>query len=401
LGVISPLGLDLENFWQGLAEGRCGIGPISFFDAARFPAKVAGEVKGFNAENYMNPKRSDRSSRPTHFAIAAARMAIAQAELDLSKENRERIGVIVATGGLPALLIDQAETLKNKGPGRIDPLLASKVGASMVGIHIGMELGVQGINSTLNSACASGNDSLGEALMHLRLGHVDIMIAGGSDSNINNIAMASTGIVGALTRNADPKQASRPFDKNRDGFVFGEGAGMLVLETLEHARKRGAAILAELAGAGWSFDAYNETAPYDRMQAVAMRNAIQDAGLTPADVDYINAHGTSTQLNDSTETRAIKMVFDGRSYKIPVSSNKSMIGHLACAAGSVEAAASVLTILNGVIPPTIGYQTADPECDLDYVPNTARKQAVNVCLTNSFGMGGQNCCLIIKRWSGS
>jgi 3-oxoacyl-[acyl-carrier-protein] synthase II len=394
---VTPLGLNIEDFWGGLAEGRCGIGPITNFDASRYPAKLAAEVKGFNPEDFMNPKRMDRSSRPAHFAIAAAVMAVKHSGLDLSREKRERVGIIIATVGMPSLIADQGEILKNKGPGRIDPLLASKVGASMVGIHVGMELGARGINSTLNSACASGNDSLGEALMHLRLGHADIMIAGGTDANVNNIAMASTGIVGALSRSTDPATACRPFDKNRNGFVFGEGSGIVVLETLEHAIARGAPILAELAGAGWSFDAYNETAPFDQMQAVAMTAAIEDAGLQADDVDYINAHGTSTQLNDSTETRAVKMVFGKKAYQIPISSNKSMIGHLACAAGSVEAAATVLTIQKGLIPPTIGYSTPDPECDLDVVPNIARKKSVNVCLSNSFGMGGQNCCLIIKR----
>jgi 3-oxoacyl-[acyl-carrier-protein] synthase II len=397
LGAITPLGLTIDDFWQGLSAGKCGIAPITYFDASRYPAKVAGEIRGFKPENYMNLKRADRSSRPAHYAIAAAGMAVKQAGLDMSREKQDRVGVIIATVGMPCLITDQAEVLKIKGPGRIDPLLASKVAASMIGIHVGMELSARGINSTLNSACASGNDSLGEALMHLRLGHADVMVAGGTDANVNDIAMASTGIVGALTRNPDPMKACRPFDKERNGFVFGEGAGILVLETYEHAKARGARMIAELAGAGWSFDAYNETAPFDQMQAVAMRAAIQDAGLKPDDVDYINAHGTSTQLNDSTETRAVKLVFGQRAYKIPMSSNKSMIGHLACAAGSVEAVASVLTIQHGLIPPTIGYQTLDPECDLDYVPNTARRQQVNVCLSNSFGMGGQNCCLIIKH----
>ncbi len=400
LGAVTPLGCGIEAFWQGLVEGKCGIRPISFFDATRYQAKVAGEVPDFKPENYMNLKRADRSSRPSHFAIAAAGMAVKHAGLDISSEKRERIGIIIATGGMPALITDQAEILTTRGPGRIDPLLASKVGASMVGIHVGMELGARGINSTLNSACASGSDSLGEALMHLRAGHAEVILAGGSDCNVTALAMASTGIVGALSRNPDPLTASRPFDKERNGFVFGEGAGMLVLETYEHARTRNAHILAELAGAGWSFDAYNETAPFDQTQAVAMRAAIDDAGLDVAQIDYINAHGTSTQLNDVTETRAIKMVFKDLAKRVPISSNKSNMGHLACAAGSVEAVASVLTILNGIIPPTIAYRTPDPECDLDYVPNVARKQEVGACLSNSFGMGGQNCCLVIKRWTG-
>jgi 3-oxoacyl-[acyl-carrier-protein] synthase II len=396
IGVISPIGLNTEEFWQGLAAGRNGIGSITAFDTAKYPVKVAGEVKGFQAENYMPLKRIDRTSRPTHFALAAAKMAIESARLDLAREERERIGTVIATGGMPSLLVDQADILKVK-VNRIDPLLASKVGANMVGVQVGMEFGLRGPNSTVNSACASGSDSLGIALNHIRLDHADVMIAGGSDATVTPITIAATGIVGALSRNPDPATACRPFDLKRNGFVFGEGAAMLVLESYEHAVQRGATILAELAGAGWSFDAYNDTAPYDIMQARTMQAALKDAGVSAGEVDYINAHGTSTQLNDSSETRAVKMVFGQRAYQIPMSSNKSMIGHLATAAGSVEAAATVLTIIHGIIPPTINYQNPDPECDLDYVPNTARVQKVNVCLSNSFGLGGQNCCLIIKR----
>jgi 3-oxoacyl-[acyl-carrier-protein] synthase II len=397
LGVITPIGLNAQEFWEGLAEGRNGIGVITAFDPSKFTVKVAGEVKGFQAENYLPLKRMDRTSRPTHFAIAAARMAIESAGLDLAAEERERIGSTIATGGMPSLLIDQADILKVKGMNRVDPLLASKVGANMVGVQVGMEFGLRGPNTTVNSACASGSDSIGIALNHIRLDHADVMIAGGADCTVTPITIAATGIVGALTRNPDPATACRPFDQKRNGFVFGEGAGILVLESYEHARNRGAAILAELAGAGWSFDAYNDTAPYDVMQAKTMQAAFRDAGVDPAEIDYINAHGTSTQLNDSCETRAVKMVFGERAYRIPMSSNKSMIGHLATAAGSVEAAATVLTLVHEVIPPTINLHNPDPECDLDYVPNTARPQKVNVCLSNSFGLGGQNCCLIIKR----
>jgi 3-oxoacyl-[acyl-carrier-protein] synthase II len=397
LGAVTPIGLNIEEFWQGLAEGRNGIAPITAFDATKYPVKLAGEVKGFKPEDFMPLKRVDRTSRPTHFAVAATRMAIESAKLDLNQEKRERAGTIIATGGMPALLGDQGDILKARGPGRIDPLLASKVGPNMVGVQVGMEFGLRGPNSTLNSACASGSDSLGTALSHIRLGHADVMIAGGSDATVTPITYASTSILGALSKNPDPESACRPFDFNRNGFVFGEGSGMVVLESYDHARQRGAPILAELAGAGWSFDAYNETAPFADVEAVAMNMALQDAGVSTDEVDYINAHGTSTQLNDSTETKAVKLVFGPRAYKIPMSSNKSMVGHLACAAGSVEAIATVLTILRGIIPPTIHYQTPDPACDLDYVPNQARSQEVNVCLSNSFGLGGQNCCLIIKR----
>jgi 3-oxoacyl-[acyl-carrier-protein] synthase II len=397
LGAVTPIGLSTDEFWRGLAEGKNGVGPITAFDVSNYPVKVIAEVKGFSPEQYMPLKRVDRTSRPTHFAIAAVKMAIASAKLDLAQEKRERVGTIIATGGMPSLLGDQGDILKARGPNRIDPLLASKVGPNMVGVQVGMEFGLRGPNSTVNSACASGSDSLGIALNHIRMGHADVMIAGGSDATVTPITIASTGILGALSRNPDPNTACRPFDLNRNGFVFGEGAGMLVLESEEHARQRGALVLAELAGAGWSFDAYNDTAPYAEMEAVAMKMALQDAGVSPDEVDYINAHGTSTQLNDSTETKAVKMVFGQRAYQVPMSSNKSMIGHLATAAGSVEAVATVLTIIHGIIPATIHYQTPDPACDLDYVPNKARSQRVNVCLSNSFGMGGQNCCLIIKR----
>jgi 3-oxoacyl-[acyl-carrier-protein] synthase II len=397
MGAITPIGLNIEEFWQGLVEGRNGVAPITAFDTTNFPVKIVAAVKGFNPEKYIPLKRIDRTSRPTHFAIAAAKMAIESAKLDLGTENKERIGTIMASGGMPALLIDQAEPFKNKGPNRIDPLIGSKISAHQVAVQIGMEFGFRGPNSTINSACASGSDSIGIALDHIRLGRADVIITGGTDATVTPITLAAMNIVGAVSKNPDPNTASRPFDLNRNGLVFGEGAGVLVLESYEHARERGANILAEVAGAGWSFDAYNETAPYAETQALAMRRAIEDAGITPGDVDYINAHGTSTRLNDATETRAVKIVFGQKAYKIPMSSNKSMIGHMVAAAGSAEAVASVLTIMHNIIPPTIHYQTPDPECDLDYVPNQARPQKVDVCLSNSFGLGGQNACLIIRR----
>lgn len=398
LGAITPLGLTAEDYWHGLINGKSGIGPITLFDASSYPSRLAAEVKNFEPTDYMPIKRVDRTARCTHFAIAAAKMAMESAQLDMSREKPEEVGVVIATTGMIWIIAEQGEILKRKGPARIDPLFISKTPPSMVTAQVGLEIGAKGPNTSLNSACASGSDALGTALNRLRLGHAEVMIAGGAETNISPIGIASTGRVGALSRQEDPRKASRPFDLNRDGFVFGEGAGILVLETLEHAQKRGAPILAELAGAGWSFDAYNETAPDAETQAIAMRKAIRDAGITPEEVDYVNAHGTSTKLNDSAETRALKIVFGKRAYQLPISSNKSMIGHLACAAGAVEAVAAVMTIRDGIIPPTINYETPDPECDLDYVPNEARHQSVNTCLTNSFGMGGQNCCLIIKNF---
>jgi len=398
LGAITPLGLSAEEYWQGLINGRSGVGPITLFDASGYPVSVAAEVKDFDPEKYMSLKRVDRTSRCIQLAIAATKMAIESARLDMAQEKPERVGVIIATSGMMSIIADEGEVLRKRGPMRIDPLCITKTAPSMVTAQVGLEIGAKGPNTSLNSACASGSDALGTAFNHLRLGYVDVIIAGGAEAGVNPISIASTARVGALSKEPDPGRASRPFDLNRDGFVFGEGAGILVLETLDHAQKRNAPILAELAGAGWSFDAYSETAPDAETQAIAMRVALQDAHVTPEDIDYINAHGTSTRLNDVAETRAIKMVFGDRAYKIPVSSNKSMIGHLACAAGAAEAVAAVMTVREGIIPPTINYETPDPECDLDYVPNQARRQTVNVCLSNSFGMGGQNCCLIFRRF---
>ncbi len=398
LGAITPLGLTVEEYWRGLVSGHSAIGLITRFDTTRYPVKVAAEVKGFEPTNYMDIKRVDRTSLCTQYAIAATRMALSKAQLDILKEKPERLGVIIATSGAMDLLIDQREVLKNRGPMRVDPLIISKVSQSMVPAIIGLEFGMKGPNSSLNSACASGNDALGTALNLLRLGHADVIFAGGSETQVNLLAIAITGRVGALSREPDPEKACRPFDLNRDGMVYGEGAAVLVLETLNHAQKRGATILAELAGAGWSFDAFNETAPDPEQEANAMKMALSDAGISPEEVDYVNAHGTSTKFNDAAETRALKLLFGERAYKVPVSSNKSMIGHLACAAGAVEAISAIMTVKEGIIPPTIHYETPDPECDLNYVPNIARKQAVNVCLSNSFGMGGQNCCIVIKRY---
>jgi 3-oxoacyl-[acyl-carrier-protein] synthase II len=397
LGAVTPLGLNTAEFWQGLVSGRNGAGPITLFDSAPFPVKIAAEVKNFDPAAFMPLKRMDRSGRCTHFAIASARMALDSASLDMSAVKRERVGVVIATGGMPFLNAEYADVIKNR-PMRIDPLFITRSGQCMVPSQVGLEIGAKGLNSSLNSACASGSDALGAAMSYLRLGYADVILAGGAEAGVNPVALAVCGRVGALSKQSDPNLASRPFDLARDGFVLGEGAGMLVLERLEHARKRGARILAELAGAGWSFDAFNETAPDYEMEAAAMTNALHNAGIAPEEIDYINAHGTSTRLNDSTETRAIKTVFGKRAYDIPISSNKSMIGHLAAAAGSVEAVASVLTICNSVIPPSVHLDHPDPECDLDYVPNTARRKKVRACLSNSFGMGGQNCCLVIKKF---
>jgi 3-oxoacyl-[acyl-carrier-protein] synthase II len=399
LGAVTPLGLTVDDYWEGLIRGKSGIGLVTSFDTTLFPVKVAAEVRGFNPEKYMDLKRADRNSRCTQFAIAATKMAMTSAGLDMDVEKRERVGITMATNGMPSLLLDIGETLKTKGPRRLNPLLISQISANMVPAQVGLVVGARGPNASLNSACASGSDAIGNALNHLRLGHADVMLAGGADASVTSLGIGLTGLVGALSKNPDPLKASRPFDLNRDGFVFGEGAGVLVLETLEHAQSRGARVLAELLGAGWTFDAYNDTAPYAELQALSMKAALDEAGVRPDEVDHINAHGTSTKLNDATETKAIKMAFGPHAYKIPICSNKSMIGHLATAAGAVEAVAVVKTLVEGIIPPTVNLETPDPDCDLDYVPGVARKQAVHLCLSNSFGMGGQNCSLVFRRWS--
>ena len=401
LGAITPLGLDAQSHWQGLLAGRSGAGPITLFDATGFPSRIAAEVKGFDSSRYMDHKMARRSGRFAQFGTAAARQALESAGLAVDESTRDRIGIVMASSGGLAGFGPQERILEERGPGRIDPLLISRVGAHMAGVRIGHVLGVRGPNTTINSACASGADAIGHALNLIRLGQAEVLLAGGCEATVAPLTMAAMAIVGALSRrNDDPQGASRPFDAERDGFVMGEGAGVLVLESEEYAQRRDAPILAELAGAGWSFDAIDETAPDVEGQAQAMARALSDAELAPGDIDYINAHGTSTQLNDRTETAAIKRVFGDLARRIPVSSNKSMIGHLVAAAGAVEAVAAVLTLRDQILPPTINYRTPDPACDLDYVPNEARPHRVNACLSNSFGLGGQNACLVLRRHQG-
>ena len=399
LGAITPIGLDVDSFWRALTGGVNGIGAITAFDISRFPVKVAGEVKGFEPARYMDEKKADRAGRAAQFAIAAARQALNHARFDMSREVPQRVGVVIGTHGMPELLAEQIKVIEEKGPMRVDPLVVSRYRASMVPAHVGLEIGAKGINTSVNSACNSGNDALGIALDLLRLGRADVILAGGAGANVTSLAIAATNRIGALSREPDPSKACRPFDLNRSGFVYGEGGAVLVLETLEHAEARGAQVLAELAGAGWSFDAFSETSCETGERAVAIRGALDDGGVGPEQIDYINAHGTGTRLNDIAETRAIKDVFGKLAYSIPVSANKSMIGHLGCASGAAEAVASVLTIRDGVIPPTINYETPDPGCDLDYVPNKARRQRVDTVLSNSFGLGGHNCTLVFRRFS--
>jgi len=400
LGTINPLGLSVKDFWEGLVAGKSAIGTITRFDASNFRVKVDAEVHGFDATNFMDLKAIDRTSRTIQFAIAAAKEAIQSASLDMTQENPERVGVIIATMTEQGYVVWGWELYQKSGPRRADPLFITKSTASAASMHVGMMLGAKGPNNAVNSLCASGADAIGTAMNFIRLGYADVMIAGGSDASLEPVGMAGIDILGALSHETDPSKACRPFDLNRNGFVYAEGAGLVVLESYEHARRRGAPVLAETAGAGWSFDAHDATAPAPESEAYAMRTALQNAKVTSEEVDYINAHGTSTKMNDACETKAIKMVFGEHAYKIPISSTKSMIGHSITAAGAIETVASILIMNKGIIHPTINYEAPDPECDLDYVPNVARPAQVNVCLKNSFGLGGENCCLVLKRLNG-
>jgi 3-oxoacyl-[acyl-carrier-protein] synthase II len=401
VGMVTPLGLDVPSSWKGLLEGKPGTNRITQFDPTDFDVQVSAEVKGFVPEDLMDRRTARRSGRHTQMAVVAANEAVKSANLTIDESNRDSIGVLIASSGALFNIGEQEKVIDERGPGRVDPLTVPKVGQYSPAVRVGRLLEVRGPNSSINSACASGGDSIGEAMNLMRLGQADCILAGGAEAMISRVLISSLGGLGALAKtwNAEPLRASRPFDLKRSGFVLGEGAALLVLETEEFARRRGAPILCELAGAGWSFDATDDTAPDVDGQALAMQRALKNAGLTMDDIDYINAHGTSTQLNDKTETAAIKKVFGERAYGIPISSTKSMTGHLAAAAGAVEAAVGVLTLRDQAIAPTINYEYPDPECDLDYVPLTARKAKVDAVLSNSFGLGGQNSCLVLRRYT--
>jgi 3-oxoacyl-[acyl-carrier-protein] synthase II len=397
MGTVNPLGLNVEEFWLGLVAGKSGIGPVTRFDASKFYVKVDAEVKGFDPANFIDLKAVDRNPRAVHFAIAATKEAIASARLDMSREIPERVGISIACMVESDYIVRQSELVNARGPRRADPLFVAKSSPSTASMQVGMLLQAKGPNSSVNSLCASGADSIGTALNFIRLGYADVMIAGGADSSLSPVGIAGIDIIGAVSRETDPLKASRPFDLSRSGFVYGEGAGIVILESYEHAKMRDAPILAEIAGAGWSFDAHNQTAPVPEGAAHAMKIALENAGVKPEEVDYISAHGTSTKLNDANETKAIKLVFAEEAYKIPISSTKSMIGHIITAAGAIEAIVCILVMDRGIIHPTINYETPDPDCDLDYVPNVARQARVNTCLKNCFGLGGENCCLVLKH----
>ena len=400
-GAITPLGNDTETFWRALLAGQSGIGPITQFDASKHSVRIAGEVKGFDPTEVMDHKSARRSGRFAQFAVAASKQALLSARIELTESLAEEMGVIMASTGGVFEMGRQLTIVDERGPGRVDPLIIPRWGPHMAAGRVGRTLGLRGPSTSVNSACASATDALGHAFNMIRTGSADILLAGGTEAIINAVAVATMGLMGALSKdyNDTPQKASRPFDAKRDGFVLGEGSGVLVLESEEHANARGATIYAEYIGHGWSFDALDDAAPDDVGQSLAMKRAIKSAGIAPGEISWLNAHGTSTPYNDRTETRAIKLALgDDAAYRVPVSSMKSMTGHSAAAAGGIEAVASVLAIRDGIIPPTINYEFPDPDCDLDYVPNEARKAQVDTVLSNSFGMGGQNATLILRRW---
>ncbi|WP_029420548.1 beta-ketoacyl-ACP synthase II [Alicyclobacillus macrosporangiidus] len=402
LGVVTPIGNDVPTFWRNLVEGRSGVSMIDAFDVSDYPTKFAAVVRDFNPEQYIDKKELRRLDRFTQFAIAAARQAVADAGLEIHEENAERVGVYIGSGiGGIHTLLENYRTLLDRGPRRVSPFVVPMMIANMASGQVSILLGAKGPNSTAVTACATGTHAIGDAFKIIERGDADVMIAGGSEAAIVDLALAGFCNAKALsTRNDAPEKASRPFDKDRDGFVMGEGAGILVLESLEHALQRGARVRAEIVGYGMSGDAYHVTAPHPEGDGAyrAMAAALRDAGIQPEDVDYINAHGTSTDVGDVHETLAIKRLFGDHAKRLAVSSNKSMIGHLLGAAGGVEAVATVKTIEDGILPPTINYETPDPECDLDYVPNVARPAQVRYALSNSFGFGGHNAVIVLSRY---
>ena len=401
MGALTPLGNSVEEFWQGCVEGRSGISWITLFDNSAYAVKVDGEIHDFDPTAFMDRKDARRMARFSQLSVAAAKMAIADSGLKLEEEDTTRIGVLLGNGngGYPET-DDAMRTIVSRGGSRLDPFYMSKILPNIAAAQIAMQFGLRGYNNTVTTACAASTQAMGDALDIIRMGRADVMIAGGGEAGICELGLAAFHIMRALsTREDEPLKASRPFDANRDGFVCAEGAALFVFETVEHAEKRGARILAEIAGYGATSDAYHVVAPCVDGEGAqrAMKMAIYDAGLTEDDIDYINAHGTSTPANDASETAAIKGLFGERAYGIPISSTKSMIGHTLGASGAIESVACLKSLETGIVPPTINYETPDPDCDLDYVPNEARQMGkVKAVLKNSFGFGGQNACLVFK-----
>jgi 3-oxoacyl-[acyl-carrier-protein] synthase II len=402
MGAVTPLGASVNEFWEGLIAGRSGIAPITLCDPSPYPCHIAGEVPDFDPGKYINPREARRMARFSQLPVAAAHMAIEDSGLDLGKEDMERVGVLLGNGagGLPVTQ-DACLDMNDKGNMKINPFFVPMMLPNMAAANVARIFGAKGYNSTVVTACAASNQAIGEAGEAIRRGAVDIVLAGGSEASISEIGLSGFCILRALSsHNEEPQKASRPFDAQRDGFVPAEGAGILVLESLEHALNRGANILAELVGYGTSCDAFHAVQPDETGEGAsrAMRWALADARTSPEDVDYINAHGTSTPLNDAIETMAIKIAFGEQAYKVPISSTKSMIGHAMGGAGALEAVACIKTIQEGIIHPTVNQEHPDPACDLDYVPNVARRQNVDVVLSNGFGFGGQNTCIVLRRF---
>ena len=404
IGVISPIGTGKDAFWQALLEGKNGIGKITRFDAADYGAQIAGEVKDFDPKDYIDRKEARRMDRYAQFAVAATGMALKDAALDLDKEDHERIGTYIGAGiGGIETMHSQYEKLFDKGPRHIRPFFIPMMIANMAAGQVSITYKLHGPSSCVVTACATGSNCIGDAYRVLQHGKADVMVAGGTEASISQAAVAGFCAMKALCtdHNDDPAHASRPFDANRSGFVMGEGAGVVVLETLEHAQKRGAHIYAELVGYGANSDAYHITspAPHGEYQAKCMQLALDDAGMKADEVDYVNAHGTSTHMNDAGETEAIKTVWGDAAKNVSVSSIKSMTGHLLGAAGGVECIATALAVENDMLPPTINYETQDEGLDLDYVPNKAKAKTVRAAMSNSFGFGGHNACLLLKKFA--
>ena len=402
MGVITPIGSGVADFWDALKSGKSGVGPITRFDTTEYTTKFAAEVSDFDPEQYVERKEAKRMDRFAQLAVGASKLAFEDSGLRITSENAGRVGVLIGSGiGGTGTWEEQHATLMEKGPRRVSPFFVPMLISDMAAGMVSILFGAKGPNLGIVTACATATHAIGEAAHIIRRGDADVMLAGGSEAAITPMAVAGFCAARALsTRNDDPEHASRPFDLNRDGFVMGEGAGVMVVEALDHALARGATIYGEVIGFGMSGDAYHITAPAPGGEGAArsMAAAITSAGLRPEDIGYINAHGTSTEDNDRIETEAIKTVFGEYAYKVPISSSKSMTGHLLGAAGAVEGIACLCAIRDGIIPPTINYETPDPECDLDYVPNQARKLDVGVAMSNSFGFGGHNATLIFAKY---
>jgi len=401
IGMISPLGVGNDATWQGLISGRSGIGYITKFDASAYPCRIAGEIRDFNAEDYIEKKEVKKSDTFIHYAVAATQIAFDDAKMDMSQEDADRVGVIIGSGigGLP-LIEEMHKKLLERGPSRISPFFIPGLIVNLAAGQVSIRFGAKGPSSAPATACATGAHAIGDAAKVIRHDEADVMIAGGSEAVVSALAVGGFSAMRALsTRNDEPQRASRPWDLERDGFVMGEGAGIVILEEREHAISRGAQIYCELTGYGMTSDAYHITSPSEDGDGMArvMGRALKDAGLQPSDIDYINAHGTSTPVGDKTETVAIKRLFGEQAYKVAISSTKSMTGHLLGAAGGIESAIAAMVVRTGTMPPTINYENPDPECDLDYVPNQARQADIKHVLSNSFGFGGTNATLIFSK----